>query len=182
MWRARRHETSQSCRLAAVQRADGVVPDITILRKSFAAYSWMQSGPRALGQELLHAAVAVARISPATPDHGVPRDGSRSLRPLGLLRGGPATGTRALRLPPSDAAAQRTRLRRRLRACEPSRIELCAELQNPLPLRASCAKHHVYSRLSQLSVSIAASGLARLYFAPLLQARAAHLRLLRSNQ
>ena len=49
-------------------------------------------------------------------------------RPQGLLWRGPASGTRALRLPPLDTATQRTRLRRSFRAREPSRMELSGEL------------------------------------------------------
>ena len=37
VWRARRHDTAQSCRLAAVRRADGLASDITASSESCAA-------------------------------------------------------------------------------------------------------------------------------------------------
>ena len=108
VWRARRQETAPTCRLASVRRADGVAPDITIFRQSCAARCAAGLGLTANGA--LFPPRGTARTSPATTDHGVPRDGTRGVGPWGCFSAVRVGNERGLLPGFLDAATQRTRL------------------------------------------------------------------------
>ena len=130
-------------------------------------------------RSFLHA--AGERISRATADHGVPRDGSRSPAALGVAsrwsrdgnaRGAPAFGRRGAThpsspKPPGPRAVAHGTLR---------------ELPNHAKGRGRAAHSIALRPKLQLSDQIAASSTTRLYFAPVLRSRPTLVRPVLHNQ